>query len=128
MVSLAAPNSCPICDAGLLQMSCINIRKIAHKCKVKRFFPTVSRRKILLVTFLLGFLGVPGVRAGETVLQVANWGGAEEVKLEEEIVQRFMQEHPGVRVEIETIPSGYREKILTRIAGGNPPDVFLLDS
>lgn len=66
--------------------------------------------------------------ADEVVLQVANWGGAEEVKLEEEIVRLFMQRHPGVRVEIETIPSGYKEKILTRIASGDPPDVFLLDS
>jgi multiple sugar transport system permease protein len=31
-------------------------------------------------------------------------------------------------VQVETIPSGYKEKILTEIAAGNPPDVFLLDA
>jgi len=111
-----------------------NIRKIAFKCKVKRFFPGRPERKAFLlfvvaVSPLVPLLVGPSpCRAGEVVLQVANWGGAEEVKLEEEIARRFMEEHPGVRVEIETIPSGYKEKILTRIASGKPPDVFLLDS
>ena len=111
-----------------------NIQKIAPKCKVKRFFRALLRRKARLYAGLLAavfsFSVWPDspVLGGEVVLQVANWGGAEEVKLEEKIVRRFMREHPGVRVEIETVPSGYKEKILTRIASGKPPDVFLLDS
>ncbi len=81
-----------------------------------------------LVIFLLSVISRLSLAQENIVLQVANWGGAEEVKSEEEIVQKFMAGHPGVKVVFETIPSGYKEKILTRIAGGNPPDVFLLDS
>jgi multiple sugar transport system permease protein len=64
----------------------------------------------------------------KTVLRVANWGGAEEVKLEEEIAAEFMRLHPDIEVQIESIPANYKEKILTFIAAGEPPDVFLLDS
>jgi multiple sugar transport system permease protein len=62
------------------------------------------------------------------VLRVANWGGAEEVRLEEEIAAEFMRLHPDAKVQIESIPANYKEKILTYIAAGEPPDVFLLDS
>ncbi|MGH7453212.1 MAG: ABC transporter substrate-binding protein, partial [bacterium] len=61
-------------------------------------------------------------------LRVANWGGAEEVKLEEEIAGEFMRLHPNIEVQIESIPANYKEKILTYISAGEPPDVFLLDS
>ena len=61
-------------------------------------------------------------------LRVANWAGAQELKLERRIAAEFMKNHPNIRVEVETIPSGYKEKILTEIAAGNPPDVFLLDA
>jgi len=62
------------------------------------------------------------------VLRVANWGGAEEIQLEEEIAAVFMLRHPNIEVQIESIPANYKEKILTYIASGEPPDVFLLDS
>lgn len=64
----------------------------------------------------------------KTVLRVANWGGAEEIQLEEEIAAAFMRLHPEITVQIESIPASYKEKILTYIAAGIPPDVFLLDS
>ena len=64
----------------------------------------------------------------QITLRAVNWGGAEELKLEEEIADLFMQRHPNVIVKIETIPTGFKEKILTSIAAGSPPDVFLLDS
>ena len=64
----------------------------------------------------------------QITLRVANWAGAEEMKLERQIAIEFMRLYPEVRVEVETIPTSYREKILTSIAAGSPPDVFLLDS
>ncbi len=62
------------------------------------------------------------------VLRVANWGNAEEVQLEERIVSTFMRRNPDIEIQIESIPSNYREKILTSIAAGTVADVFLLDS
>ena len=85
---------------------------------------------IFFILFFCDFVLLPNsIQAQEPILlQVANWGGADEVKLEEEIARKFMEEHPGVQIIFETIPVGYKEKILTRISSGNPPDVFLLDS
>jgi len=61
-------------------------------------------------------------------LRVATWASAEEFDLEMRIADRFMELHPNVRIEHESIPSGYREKILASYAAGTVPDVFLLDS
>ncbi len=67
--------------------------------------------------------------AQETVtLRVATWASSEEFALEAGMAERFMQRYPQVRVEHESIPSGYRDKILASYAAGTVPDVFLLDS
>lgn len=80
---------------------------------------------IYIITFCL----TPFLLAQEKlVLRVANWGGIEEIQLEEEIATAFMQRYPNIQVQIESIPANYKEKILTYIASGEPPDVFLLDS
>ena len=94
-----------------------------------------SHRTLIHAALLAGLLLVfpalspAALQAQDQItLRVASWASAEEVKLETRIVEAFMQRHPGVRVELESIPSGYREKILTAIAAGTVADVFLLDS
>jgi multiple sugar transport system permease protein len=69
-----------------------------------------------------------GCQRDQAYLKVANWAGPEELAVERANVLDFEQQHPGVRVEVETIPSNYREKLLTGFASGIPPDVFLLDA
>lgn len=83
-------------------------------------------KKFLLSMVMLIFSSLPAQE--KITLRVANWGGAEEIQLEEEIAMVFMQRHPRIVVQIEPIPANYKEKILTYIASGAPPDVFLLDS
>lgn len=89
----------------------------------------IKIKMIKLKLLLLWLLGASVVWPQEKlVLRIANWGGAEEIQLEEEIAVEFMRRHPGLEVQIESIPANYKEKILTYIASGEPPDVFLLDS
>lgn len=57
-----------------------------------------------------------------------NWASADELKSEQQLVKKFEEENPGVEVDFENVPTNPKEKVLTRIAAGNPPDVFLLDS
>ena len=85
---------------------------------------------ITLKTLLSAALFIaPALFAQEKItLRVANWGGAEEIQLEEEIAAAFMRRHPHIEIQIESIPGNYKEKIFTYIASGEPPDVFLLDS
>jgi multiple sugar transport system substrate-binding protein len=50
--------------------------------------------------------------------------------MEEVVARRFTQGRPGVRVSMEAATNGpeYRDMVLTSIAAGTPPDVFLLDN
>lgn len=80
---------------------------------------------------LLMLLMPPGLRvaSAQTVtLRVATWAGIEELQLEQRIVDRFAAQHPEVRVEVESIPTNYKEKTLAAFASGTVADVLLLDS
>ena len=82
---------------------------------------------ILLI--LLNYIFINTLYADDKiVLRIVNWAGAEELKLEQANAAEFMKIYPNIKVRVETIPTGFREKILTNIASGNPPDVFLLDA
>ena len=69
-------------------------------------------------------------RGSTPTLKVANWAGPEEIAIEESNLEVFRQAHPGLKVILEPIPrpGEYKQKILTSIAGGTAPDVFLLDA
>jgi multiple sugar transport system substrate-binding protein len=68
--------------------------------------------------------------ADRTTLTVSNWADWTEQRLEDAYVHRFGALHPGVRVALEAVTNGpeYRDRILTSIAAGAPPDVVLLDN
>ncbi len=63
-----------------------------------------------------------------TTLRVALWAGGHELEIEQQVADRYEALHPGVRVLLESAPNGYEERLLTSIAAGHPPDVYLLDS
>ena len=65
-----------------------------------------------------------------TTLTVDNWADWSEQELEQAHVRRFEAQHPGVRVSLTAANNGpeYRDLVLTSIAAGTPPDVFLMDN
>lgn len=65
---------------------------------------------------------------GATTLRVALWAGGHELEIEREVAERYEALRPGTRVLLESAPNGYEERLLTSIAAGHPPDVYLLDS
>ena len=62
------------------------------------------------------------------MLRVALWAGGHELEIERQVADRYEALHPGVRVALESAPNGYEERLLTSIAAGRPPDVYLMDS
>jgi len=64
-----------------------------------------------------------------TRLEVASWAEATEAQIEQRIFPHFTATRPGVRVALEAVSNQaeYRERILTSMAAGTPPAVFLLD-
>jgi multiple sugar transport system permease protein len=61
-------------------------------------------------------------------LTVMHWGGPAEDKIVRDLVERFMAEHPKVRVtRINTGDAGQlRTKLKTMMSAGQPPDLFYL--
>ncbi|HEX9755818.1 MAG TPA: sugar ABC transporter substrate-binding protein [Gemmatimonadales bacterium] len=62
-------------------------------------------------------------------VRVVSWASYLEVAIDQEIVDSFEARHPDTPVCYESLEGSgiYREKILTSIAAGTPPGVFLLD-
>jgi multiple sugar transport system substrate-binding protein len=80
------------------------------------------------VVLLAAVLGACRSADGDGVtLRVLHWAGDYEVTREQAIADHFSRTHPGVRVVVESVVTNYDEKLLTSIASGTPPDVFLLD-
>ena len=65
----------------------------------------------------------------ENCVRVVSWAGYRELAMDEEIIDSFHVRHPEIPVCYESLEGSgiYREKILTSIAAGTPPGVFLLD-
>ena len=81
-------------------------------------------------SLLLAFV-VAGCAAAEPAdcVRVVSWAGWQELAMDEEIVDSFRVRHPEIPVCYESLEGAgiYREKVLTSIAAGTPPGVFLLD-
>jgi ABC-type glycerol-3-phosphate transport system substrate-binding protein len=60
-----------------------------------------------------------------TKIEVMYWGSYDEVKIIESIVADWQKEHPDVVVDLQHTPgvANYTNKLLTRVAGGAPPDI-----
>ena len=78
-------------------------------------------------------LVLAGACAGDratTVLRMTSWQTPAENALDLPAIRAFEAAHPGVRVENEPVSNQaeYREKVITSIVSGAPPDVFLMDN
>ncbi len=78
----------------------------------------------LVVLLWAGCAGPPA-----DCVRVVSWADYREIALEEEIADSFAVRHPEIPVCFESLSGAgiYREKVLTSIAAGTPPGVFLLD-
>ena len=63
--------------------------------------------------------------AGKTRIRVAFWGGPEEIKIIQDTIKAWEKSHPNIKVELQHSKGGqdYITKILTQIAGDDPPDI-----
>ena len=104
---------------------------------------TISRRKFLQLSTLsataavLVACQVAAPAAPQAAQEGAAPGSAEavevlmfdrdlphEVAYRKELADRFMQENPTIKVTVDTIPQGYQETLMARIAAGTAGDAF----
>ncbi len=81
--------------------------------------------------FILLLLSIPQILLAQNVvrLRLVDWADIEEMALDRTAIEAFRTSHPNIDVLYEPNPGQqYEEKILTGLAAGDPPDVFLLDS
>jgi len=71
-------------------------------------------------------------RSDQVVLHLSNWGGASDdpvlAKEIDRLYHDFEKENPGIKLEIESVPDQYFQKMVLSFAADNPPDVISLDA
>ena len=79
----------------------------------------------VLALILAGCSGGGGSNKAGTVVVMLPSDNPGDIQLRRTQAQAFMKDHPGIKVQVQVIPSeGYNERVFTSIAGGNPPDIF----
>ena len=61
-------------------------------------------------------------------LRVSGWGNPSEQQVTRDMLDRFTQVYPDVKINYEPIPDDYQTKLKTQISGGSEPDVFYVDA
>lgn len=85
--------------------------------------------RLVAPALALSLLACGGGTGDAIVLRMTSWQSPPENVLDRPAVEAFERAHPGVRVVNEPVSNQaeYREKVITAIASGSPPDVLLLD-
>ena len=92
---------------------------------------SLNRRDVLRVSVGAGAGLMAGTRlvrgrAQETVtLRVGSWDGEARAPIGDAVLAAFREDHPQIDATFEYNPDAYDEKLLTGLAAGNAPDVFL---
>ncbi len=91
----------------------------------------VKNKTIPIFIIFILFLSA-GCRIKEkdkTEIRIAFWGDVKEIQAKTETLKEFEKEHPEIKIKLEHSPfQGYREKILTQMAGGAAPDIIEVGS
>ncbi len=79
---------------------------------------------LILASMLMWGCGKSSI-SDDNKVRFSFWGSPEEVRVITSIVKEWQGDHPGKKVILEHTPyGGYSSKILTRIAGGDAPDII----
>ena len=95
-----------------------------------------AKRKIQKAVFFLLILIVGGLsltscarkpegESGKVVIRFAQWGSLEELEATKEMVKEFESQYQDIRVRVEHMPD-YWTRLQTQVAGGVPPDVWIM--
>ena len=67
----------------------------------------------------------PAASEDQVTLRFTTWDTARQLAVYQEVIDIFMEEHPDIFIQVESVPDGYNERLFTAAAAGNAPDVFL---
>ncbi len=88
----------------------------------------IAKSILILITMVILGCGRDSTLNTNKV-RFAFWGSPEEVKIITSIIKDWQRDNPEVKVVLEHTPyGGYSSKILTRIAGGDAPDIIAAEA
>lgn len=58
-------------------------------------------------------------------IRFSTWDTASSLETYKAVVAGFQAKYPNIKVQVESVPDSYEQKIFTSLAAGNAPDVFL---
>ena len=84
----------------------------------------------VLAAALLAFAAqAKTTRPSATTVSLSGWSaGADEDALLRQVIKKFEQTHPSIKVDYSVINGDYPTAMTARFAAHNPPDVFYVDS
>lgn len=83
---------------------------------------------LMMVSGMAGFGIVAGASDGDVTLRYGIWDDNQKAALRE-IADKFEEENPGIKVEIEVTPwKDYWTTLETSATGGSAPDVFWMNA
>ncbi|MDP8216263.1 MAG: sugar ABC transporter substrate-binding protein [Candidatus Kaelpia imicola] len=84
----------------------------------------IAKSILILISVLIWGCGKCPTSDSNKV-RFAFWGSPEEVRIITSVIEEWQRDHPKIKVALEHTPyGGYSSKILTRIAGGDSPDII----
>jgi multiple sugar transport system substrate-binding protein len=106
------------------------ITTIKSKSKGVEVHMILSNYPKLVVGFMLIIMLVFGAvsaeeNTGQITLHLAHWDGPGATNPVPKIVERFMEDHPNINVEIQFGTGDYFSRIIVDLVSGTAPDVFL---
>ena len=55
-----------------------------------------------------------------------NWNGGEEMRLQQEAIEEYMEKNPHVEIRGQWVTENYLPKLNTLIAAGKTPDIYYI--
>ncbi len=81
--------------------------------------------RFLLVLIIIALMISSLAYAKKVYIRATTWDIAEGVKWIKEVFKEYEKLHPNVVINVQSITQGYSDKLVTSIAGGTPPDIFM---
>lgn len=66
-----------------------------------------------------------GGQADKVTLRFMTWDSGQTLQPYQNAINAFMEKHPEIQVKVESVPDNYDQKLLTALASGTAPDVFM---
>ncbi len=80
---------------------------------------------IMIISMLLLMTVISSITFAQTTIRYANWPTHEEEEVEREVIAKFEEQNPDIKIKFEPAPYGdYAQKLIVQLSAGNAPDVF----